>query len=112
MGKDKLTHWHIHAPNEQDASQWLYENMLHKPDEPLEERDEQRDADKQELANTFLDMLSPEQREAVELVTMQGISHKSAANMLGITMEALRKRLSRAYQRMREVASRTQQDLY
>jgi RNA polymerase sigma factor (sigma-70 family) len=52
--------------------------------------------EKVEAANHLLDQLSPAQRDVVVLCIMQGVSHNNAAELLGISVNAVDQRLSRA----------------
>ena len=51
---------------------------------------------------TALTRLSEEDREALLLVGWDGLSHSSAARVLGCSSHAFTKRLSRAWQRFEE----------
>lgn len=97
--------WHAsettgrHKDADIDESVWLYHNAVI-PEEPGETSPE-----KQAAADTLLNLLSPAQREAVELCIMQGLSHGDAATILGISENAIDQRLSRARRIMRRHAN-------
>lgn len=97
--------WHAsestsrHKDVDVDESVWLYHNAII-PEEPGESTPEKIAA-----ANLLLSKLSPAQREAVELCIMQGISHGDAADILGISENAVDQRLSRARRIMRTLAA-------
>jgi RNA polymerase sigma factor (sigma-70 family) len=96
--------WHAsestgrHKDADVDESVWLYHNAV-VPQEPGESTPEKLGA-----AELLLSKLSPAQREAVELCIMQGISHGDAADLLGISENAIDQRLSRARRIMKRHA--------
>jgi RNA polymerase sigma factor (sigma-70 family) len=96
--------WHAsestgrHKDADVDESVWLYHNAV-VPQEPQESSQEKINA-----ATHLLEKLSPAQREAVELCIMQGISHGDAAELLGISENAIDQRLSRARRIMKRHA--------
>jgi RNA polymerase sigma-70 factor, ECF subfamily len=55
-----------------------------------------------ERALAALDELPPRQRQAMHLITIEQLTHKDAAEVLGITVDALKANLSLARRRMRE----------
>lgn len=73
-----------------DQAAWLHRHAI-EIEEPTETSPE-----KAALADQFLSVLSIEQRAAVELCIMQGLSHRTAAEMLGISENAVDARLVRA----------------
>jgi DNA-directed RNA polymerase specialized sigma24 family protein len=81
-----------------DPGIWLYRNMII-PESPAENTPE-----KVAAAETLLSKLSAAQREAVELCIMQGIPHSAAAEMLGVSVNAIDQRLSRARRIMQRSA--------
>ncbi len=96
--------WHAsesigrHGDTDIDESVWLHHNAVvyEQPNEPT--------AEKTAAAQHLLSKLSDAQREAVELCIMQGISHGDAAEILGISENAIDQRLSRARRIMRTLA--------
>ncbi len=63
-------------------------------------RIEQRECVEQALA--ALDELPPRQRQAMHLITIEQLTHVEAAEVLGITVEALKASLSLARRQLRE----------
>jgi RNA polymerase sigma-70 factor (ECF subfamily) len=55
-----------------------------------------------ERALAALDELPPRQRQAMHLVTIEQLAHQQAADVLGITVDALKANLSLARRRLRE----------
>jgi RNA polymerase sigma-70 factor (ECF subfamily) len=55
-----------------------------------------------EHALAALDQLPPRQRQAMHLITIEQLTHNEAAEVLGITVEALKASLSLARRQMRE----------
>jgi len=96
--------WHAsemarrHKDADIDESVWLHNNAII-PEQPGESSPETIAA-----AQQLLSCLSPAQREAVELCIMQGISHGDAADLLGISENAIDQRLSRARRAMQREA--------
>lgn len=81
-----------------DPATWLYQNMV-EPEEP-----QPNSPEKENAAAALLNTLSPAQREAVELCIMQGMSHGNAADLLGISVNAVDQRLCRARRIMKRNA--------
>lgn len=80
---------------------WLERNRLKGTDA---ERDNTDDEAKALIASAFLDVLSPSQREVVQLVIMEAVPHSAAALMLGISRSAVDKRVERARKKLRQAA--------
>lgn len=60
--------------------------------------------EKIEAAELLLNVLSPAQRDAVVLCIMEGLSHGDAAELLGISVNAVDQRLCRARRLMQDAA--------
>lgn len=56
-----------------------------------------------ERALAALDELSPRQRQAMHLITIEQLAHKDAAEVMGITVDALKANLSLGRRRMRDL---------
>lgn len=85
---------------DRDPAAWLHRNMV-VPEKPGENTPE-----KVEAAELLLNELSPAQRDAVVLCIMEGLSHGDAAEMLGISVNAIDQRLCRARRIMQRASDR------
>lgn len=68
------------------------------PEDPFE-------VNKTEKIEKALDLLPDDQREAVRMTKLQGLSTTEAANKMGISSGALRVRIHRAYEKLRQILS-------
>lgn len=83
---------------DQDPAAWLHRNMV------IPEKPGENSPEKVEAANHLLAQLSPAQRDAVVLCIMEGVTHGAAAELLGISVNAVDQRLSRARRIMQRAA--------
>jgi len=83
------------------------EECLTVPGEALLEPDEiTRRREQMALCQSYLEQLTPEQRHAITLVELEGMSLKEAAAVLDSTVSAVAKLLERAKRRMQSIAER------
>jgi RNA polymerase sigma factor (sigma-70 family) len=86
---------------------WLHRNAL-----DIAEPEPDESGEKQQAVDELLSMLTEQQRDAVELVLLQGLTYDAAAQLLDTTSESVRKRVSRAKRRMVEGGEHIASRLY
>ena len=95
----RLDRWHLHSDDSSES--WAFHQQ---PEWEQEEPDPDESVAKELLASELLDCLTPLQREAVELVVMNGLPNHTAAELAGCSPNAMDKRLERARRKLSKKA--------
>ena len=87
----------------EEHQKWLENVMSDQSGHLLEDKDSQKKAE--ELLNRALDRLSPEERMVLELVYLEGLSGREAADLLGWSVPNVKVRLFRARRKLRKLVA-------
>ena len=85
----------------EEHHEWLEKVVSNRSDQAFTDRDSQKKA--AEVLNWALDRLSPEDRMVLELIYLEGLSGKEAADLLGWSVANVKVRSLRARRKLRNL---------
>ena len=87
----------------QARAPWVDGNQIAEPSDSKDDDAERLQSDLGECVALFVGQLPAPYREAVTLTELEGLSHKEAAEMLGISLSGVKSRVQRGRAKIREM---------